>query len=95
MPSPSYTRQLAEFATTLKLADVPADVIVRAKSLILDGLGCGLFGANLPWTNILAGLIKKLELHGGNVSIWGRGETASAVSAALLNGTMVQGYELF
>ena len=95
MPSPSYTRQLAEFATTLKLADVPADVIVRAKSLILDGLGCGLFGANLPWTNILAGLIKKLEPHGGNVSIWGRGETASAVSAALLNGTMVQGYELF
>ena len=90
----SYTRQIAAFATDLKLADVPADVMHRAKSLILDGLGCGLFGAGLQWTDILSGVIKKLEPQGGAVSIWGRGETASATNAALVNGTMVQGYEL-
>jgi aconitate decarboxylase len=91
---PSYTRQVAEFATDLKLSAVPADVIARAKSIILDGLGCGLFATNLKWTQILAGVVKRLEPRGGQASIWGRNETACAVNAALVNGTMVQGYEL-
>jgi 2-methylcitrate dehydratase PrpD len=90
----SHTRQLADFAANLKLSDVPADVIARAKSIILDGLGCGLFGASLKWTEILSGVVQRLEPQGGQASIWGRGETASAVNAALVNGTMVQGYEL-
>ena len=91
---PSYTRQLAEFAASLKLSDVPDDVIARAKAIVLDGLGCGLFGARLEWTEILARVVKRLEPSGGQVSIWGRDETASAVNAALVNGTMIQGYEL-
>ena len=91
---PSYTRQLSEFAANLKLSEVPEDVIARAKSIVLDGLGCGLFGAQLKWTEILASVVRRLEPYGGQVSIWGRGETASAVNAALVNGTMIQGYEL-
>lgn len=91
---PSYTRQLADFAANLKLSDVPDEVVARAKAIILDGLGCGLFGANLKWTQILSDVVKGLEPQGGQASIWGRGETASAVSAALVNGTMIQGYEL-
>jgi 2-methylcitrate dehydratase PrpD len=94
LAEPSYTRQLANFAHDLKLADVPADVIARAKAVILDGLGCGLFATNIRWTQILAKVIHRLEPKGGQASIWGRGETASPTSAALLNGTMVQGYEL-
>jgi aconitate decarboxylase len=94
VPVAPYARQMAEFATNLKLSDVPADVLARAKSIILDGLGCGLFGAHLEWTQILSGVVKRLEPRGGHASIWGRGETASAVSAALVNGTSIQGYEL-
>ena len=90
----SHTRRVAEFAAHLKLDDVPDEVMARAKGLILDGLGCGLFGASLEWTRIIARVVEKLEPGGGHASVWGRGETASAVSAALLNGTMVQGYEL-
>jgi aconitate decarboxylase len=93
MPS-SRTHQLADFSANLKLADIPEPVVARAKSIILDGLGCGLFGAQLRWTDILSGVVKRLEPQGGRSSIWGRGETASAISAALVNGTMVQGYEL-
>jgi 2-methylcitrate dehydratase PrpD len=85
---------MAEFAVNLKLSDVPPDVVARAKGLILDGFGCGLFAANLPWTTIIAKLVHRLEPGGGQASVWGRGETTSAISAALLNGTMVQGYEL-
>ena len=39
-------------------------------------------------------LSPEFEPGGGHASIWGRGETASAVHAALVNGTMVQGYEI-
>jgi 2-methylcitrate dehydratase PrpD len=85
---------MAEFAVNLKLSDVPPDVVARAKGLILDGFGCGLLAANLPWTRIIAKLVHRLEPQGGHASVWGRGETTSAISAALLNGTMVQGYEL-
>lgn len=90
----SYTRQIADFAANLRLADVPQEVIARAKGIILDGLGCGLYGYDLKWTDILADVIRRLEPQGGQASLWGRGETASAISAALVNGTMVQGYEL-
>ncbi|WP_309961179.1 MmgE/PrpD family protein [Variovorax guangxiensis] len=91
---PSHTRQLAEFAAGLQLSDVPPDVVARAKSIILDGLGCGLFGVHLKWTEILAGVVERLEPQGGSASIWGGGKTASATSAVLVNGTMIQGYEL-
>jgi aconitate decarboxylase len=91
---PSHTRQLAEFVTNLKLSDVPPEVVARAKSIILDGLGCGLFGVHLKWTRILNGVVERLEPQGGSASIWGGGKTASATSAALVNGTMIQGYEL-
>lgn len=85
---------IADFATRLRLADVPADVLSRAKSVMLDGIGCGLFGAGLEATELLARTVRKLEPHGGNVTIWGRGETASATNAALVNGTQIQGFEL-
>jgi aconitate decarboxylase len=90
----SHTRQLAEFAAHLKLSDVPPEVVARAKSIILDGLGCGLFGVHLKWTEILAGVVHRLEPQGGTASLWGLGKTASPASAALVNGTMIQGFEL-
>lgn len=90
----SYTREMAAFAVNLKLSDVPPEVVARAKGLILDGIGCGLFAANLPWTKIIAKLVNKLEPQEGHASVWGHGMKTSATHAALLNGTMIQGYEL-
>ena len=74
-PMPSHTRQLAEFVANLELSQVPADVVARAKSIILDGLGCGLFGADLEWTRILAGVVgspragRRAGVHLGRRSI--------------------------
>jgi len=90
----SYTREMAEFAVNLKLSAVPPEVVERAKGLILDGIGCGLFAANLPWTKIVSSVVQEVEPPGGRISVWGRGERTSAIHAALLNGTMIQGYEL-
>ncbi len=75
-----YTRQLADFVAGMSLDQVPADVIARAKCLILDGLGCALYGSDLRWTRILSGVVKRLEPAGGQASIWGSRQTASAVS---------------
>lgn len=89
-----YTRRLADFAADLSLDSVPDEVVARAKSIILDGIGCGLFGAKLEWARILCSTIERLEPSGGHASIWGSRQKASAVNAALANGTMVQGFEL-
>jgi len=90
----SHSRRIAEFTANLKLSGIPPEVIHRAKGIVLDGLGCGLFGAHLKWTEIIADTVSKLEPQGGVASVWGRGERASPASAVLVNGTMVQGYEL-
>src|SRR3954469_15760081 len=90
----SYTRQIADFAANVKLTDVPTEVRARAKGVILDGLGCGLYGADLPWTDLMVNAIQRMEPKGGQSVLWGRNQTASSASATLVNGTMIQGYEL-
>ena len=73
---------------------MPADVVERAKAVTLDGVGCGLYAADLPWTEILTRVVVRGEPNGGPATLWGRPERVSPASAALINGTMVQGFEL-
>jgi 2-methylcitrate dehydratase PrpD len=77
----------------LELADIPADVRDRAMHLILDGLGCALIGAQLPWSRTAVESILAFEGTGDHTLI-GWGTTTSAPAAALLNGTFIQGFEL-
>jgi len=88
-----HTRAIAKFAAELRLENVPSEVISRAKAITLDGIGCGIYAAHLPWTEILVKVIGKGEPN-GTATLWGRRETVSPASAALINGTMVQGFEL-
>ena len=46
------TGRLAAWVAKTTLDDVPASVRDRAKHLILDGIGCALVGAQLPWSRI-------------------------------------------
>ena len=46
----SATCELARFLARTTLADIPGDVVNRAKYLILDGFGCGLLSAKLDWS---------------------------------------------
>jgi 2-methylcitrate dehydratase PrpD len=87
------TGTLATWVNELTLADVPAPVVDRAKHLILDGLGCALIGAQLPWSRVAT--LAVLDIDGaGDTAVVGTGRTASAPAAALLNGTFIQGFEL-
>jgi hypothetical protein len=86
-------RQLASWTASLRLHDIPDHVADRAKHLILDGLGCALIGAQLPWSRTAVEAVLGFEGSGGHVII-GWGKTTSAPAAALLNGTFIQGFEL-
>jgi aconitate decarboxylase len=88
-----HTRRIAEFVSTLTYGRIPAEVRERIKLLILDALGCGLYGAQLEWCRILQSTLTALDLT-RSTSVWGTPLRLSSPHAALVNGTQVQGFEL-
>jgi 2-methylcitrate dehydratase PrpD len=90
---PGPTGTLATWVAGLSLDDIPAVVLERAKHLLLDGLGCALIGAQLPWSRTATEAVLDIDGRGDTVVI-GTGRTASPPAAAVLNGTFVQGFEL-
>jgi 2-methylcitrate dehydratase PrpD len=87
------TGRLATWIHGLSWDDVPEQVLERAGHLILDGLGCALVGAQLPWSRVAAAAVLGIEGPGDAIVI-GTGNTTSAPGAALLNSTFIQGFEL-
>ena len=87
------TGVLCDWVVGLRLDHAPQDVVARAKALILDGLGCALVGAQLPWSRTAADIVQRIE-GSGDSTIIGWGATTSGPGAALLNGTFIQGFEL-
>ena len=88
-----YTRGIAEFVSRLEYDTIPEEVRERIKFLILDALGCGLYGADLEWSRILQRRLGELDTTQSCV-VWGTRQKLSAPHAALINGTQVQGFEL-
>src|SRR5205814_6330320 len=86
-----YTHGLAQFVSGLQYERIPAEVRERLKLLILDALGCALYGAELEWCRILRRTIADKD---DTCSVWGTRERMSAPHAALVNGTQVQSFEL-
>jgi 2-methylcitrate dehydratase PrpD len=87
------TGVLATWVARLSLDDIPVAVMERAKHLLLDGLGCALIGAQLPWSRIATDAVLSIDGRGDTVVV-GTGHTASPPAAAVLNGTFIQGFEL-
>ncbi len=87
------TGRLAIWVAELTREQVPHEVVERAKHLLLDGLGCALVGAQLPWSRIATDAVLGLEGK-GDTPVIGTGQLTSAPAAAVLNGTFIQGFEL-
>jgi aconitate decarboxylase len=87
------TGRLAAWLASVCADDIPAHVLERAKHLSLDGIGCALVGAQLPWSSNAVELVCAIE-DGERATLIGRGLRTSAPAAALLNGTFIQGFEL-
>jgi len=89
----AYTRAMAEFVAGVQYRAIPSEVRERIKLLILDALGCALYGARLEWCRILHGTLSRVD-GGESCVVWGTGRRLTAPHAALANGTQVQGFEL-
>jgi aconitate decarboxylase len=88
-----HTRAIAKFVSGLSYEQIPAEVRERIKLLMLDSLGCAIYGADLEWCRILRGTLETLDST-RTTSIWGTQARLSSPHAALVNGTQVQGFEL-
>ena len=80
-----YTRGLAQFIAGLRYEAIPAEVVARAKLLILDGFGCGIFGSQPEHSRILIDTLVKLD-QSTTCGVWGTRQRLSAPHAALANG---------
>ena len=103
---PAVTSQLARWVASTTLSTIPATVRVRAKHLLLDGIGCALVGAALPWSETATDAVCSLEgsdppptrnegrTADGSAILIGAGRVTTPSAAALLNSAYIQGFEL-
>ncbi len=88
-----HTSAIAHFIAGLRYEDIPAAVVARIKLLMLDALGCALYGNDLAWSRILRMTLGKLDTTKA-CRVWGTAEFLSAPHAALANGTLIHSFEL-
>ncbi|KAL4819921.1 hypothetical protein BDW67DRAFT_181631 [Aspergillus spinulosporus] len=93
MNEPGVTRHFCSWVESLTLHDVPEEMQKRAKYLILDGLGCAIVAAHLPWTEKATDIILDMEAE-GSCPVWGYAKRVGPLPAALLNSTQIQGFEI-
>jgi aconitate decarboxylase len=88
-----HTRAIAEFVSTFSFERIPSDVLARIKLLVLDSLGCAIYGVILPWSRILRETLAAEDTTAA-AAIWGTAERLSSPHAVLANGASVQSFEL-
>ena len=87
------TQALAGFAAQIRYADIPAEVIERMKTSVLDSIGCCLYGATLPWTQRVQAMVEE-EGARPVASLFGSGRRTSVAGAVLVNATAGHAFEL-
>jgi aconitate decarboxylase len=88
------TGRLATWLADTTLSDVPSSVQERAKYLLLDGVGCALVGAQLQVSRIGVEGVLAFDPAGSGVLVGWSERTTSPQSAAMLNSSFIQGFEL-
>jgi aconitate decarboxylase len=88
------TGRLATWMAKTTLDDVPSSVRDRAKHLVLDGIACALVGAQLSWSRLGVKGVTALDTTGDSTLIGWDGAATSSTSAAMLNSSFIQGFEL-
>ena len=87
------TLKLAQFASALRFDDLPKEVVEKAKTSILDTLGCCLFGASLASVRKLAAMVRD-EVADGPSQVLGLPQRTSPSHAALVNATSAHAFQL-
>lgn len=64
------TGQICNWVKSIGLEDIPEEIRTRTKYLILDGIGCALVGAKLPWSRTATSALLKMG-GPGNCTLFG------------------------
>jgi 2-methylcitrate dehydratase len=85
----SISRQMAEFAVSLKFADLPEEVVNEVKRYMYDSIGCAYGGYHTKDLNIIRDIY--IDIGGkGDATVLGFGDKLPAVNATLINSLMVR-----
>jgi 2-methylcitrate dehydratase PrpD len=79
-----HTRAIADFVSTLGYERIPHEVRERIKLLILDSLGCAIYGAALEWSRILQASLAAIDAT-RTTSVWGTRLALSSPHAARID----------
>ena len=80
---------MAEFAVSLKFADLPEEVVNEVKRYMYDSIGCAYGGYHTKDLNIIRDIY--IDIGGkGDATILGFGDKLPAVNATLINSLMVR-----
>ncbi len=86
----SMSRQLAAWVAGLKYADLPAEVIDRAKGLTLQGLSSALMGYDRPPTNQALAMMQEEEAGGpGVATVLVHGAKLTKAGACYVNSDLI------
>ena len=85
-------RELAAFAASLRVDDVPAAAYERAKLHVLDALGTALAAADTDFADAAAAALVAMS-DGGSSAVIGRHERLGLRDAMLMNGVLVHGLD--
>jgi 2-methylcitrate dehydratase PrpD len=88
-----HTAAIASFVSGFRYERIPADVLARIKLLVLDSLGCAIYGADLAWSRILRETLGEVD-DTKSACVWGTPDRLSPPHAVLVNGSLVQSFEL-
>lgn len=81
------TLRVAQWAAQLKYREIPKAVISYAKLLLLDGIGCTIFGSHRQAGRSLFQFVKNSGQERPEATVWGYGNRVGVRSAALVNAT--------
>jgi 2-methylcitrate dehydratase PrpD len=90
---PPAADQLAAYATGLDYADLPAPIVATAKTCLIDAAACAIFGAHLPWSRAIAGMIAASGAAGA-CTVPGFDRRLDPRQAALALGAFAHAFEL-
>lgn len=90
----SPTREVAAWIAHLRPADLPERTQEVVRCAILDTVGCGVYGFNTPWANMLLAWARAGGVK-AEATVWGeKAPSLRAADAALVNGTAAHAFEL-
>jgi 2-methylcitrate dehydratase PrpD len=87
-----YSQSIGRFARELKLDDVPAEVIDKAKLVFLDTLGIALASSTMDFGTMVTNVARRLGGPNHSLLIGAR-ERVAAANAVIANGTLAHGLD--